>query len=120
MAVPDLQRYPWKLCLIKYELHINVFVSYFHLRFLCEIPCKLDAMVKSEKRRYLPHFFSDKGFKGTVVNLTMPSLPWRVTWDYAYSPFKYKIYNNTVYALGGNVWGYKEGEGMEKTAGTKG
>ena len=43
-----------------------------------------------------------------------------VTWDYAYSPFKYKIYNNTVYALGGNVWGYKEGEGMEKTAGTKG
>ena len=27
MVMTDLQRYPWKLCLIKYELDINVFVS---------------------------------------------------------------------------------------------
>ena len=27
MAMPDLQRYPEKLCLIKYELDIHVFVS---------------------------------------------------------------------------------------------
>ena len=24
MAMPDLQRYRWKICLIKYELDINV------------------------------------------------------------------------------------------------
>ena len=28
-----------------------------------------------EKRRYLPHFLSDKGFKGTVVNRALSSLP---------------------------------------------
>jgi len=27
VAMPDLQRYPWKLCLTKHELEINVFVS---------------------------------------------------------------------------------------------
>ena len=26
MAMPDLQRYPYKLCLITYKLDINVFV----------------------------------------------------------------------------------------------
>ena len=27
-----------------------------------------------EKRQYLPHYLSDKGFKGTVVNQALPSL----------------------------------------------
>ena len=27
-----------------------------------------------QKRRFLPHFWSDKDFKGTVVNQTLPSL----------------------------------------------
>ena len=28
----------------------------------------------SEKRQYLPYFWSENGFKGTVVNLALPSL----------------------------------------------
>ena len=31
MAMPDLQRYLWKLCLIKYELNFNVFVPLKYL-----------------------------------------------------------------------------------------
>ena len=49
MTMPDLQRYPWKLCLIKYELDINVFVS-LNCLFLCKsdlrIACLYEAMEK--------------------------------------------------------------------------
>ena len=49
MTMPDLQRYPWKLCLIKYELDINVFVS-LNCLFLCKsdlrIACLWEAMEK--------------------------------------------------------------------------
>ena len=31
-------------------------------------------MVSMQKWRYLPHFLSEKGFKGTAVNQTLPSV----------------------------------------------
>ena len=34
------------------------------------------------KRCYLPNFWSDKGFKGTVVNRVYPCFRWRATWNY--------------------------------------
>ena len=32
------------------------------------------TLLNLEDRRYLPHYGSDQGFKGTVVNRTLPSL----------------------------------------------
>ena len=52
-----LQRYVLKLCLIKYELDINIFVSfdYFYLRVLCKsdlrISCILEVMEIGETHR---------------------------------------------------------------------
>ena len=36
--------------------------------------CGNKLLLKLIKRRYLPYYWSDKGFKGTSVNLTWPSL----------------------------------------------
>ena len=37
---------------------------------------------KSEKRRYLPHFWSDNNLKGTDVNRGMTLFKRRITWNY--------------------------------------
>ena len=65
--MPDLQRYPWKFCLIMYELDIKVFFfKLFDLRFLCEsdlhISCLLEAMEKltemnTQKNEGIFHIF---------------------------------------------------------------
>ena len=51
MAMPDLQRYPEKLCLLKYKIYISVICfCKFYLWVLCEsdmrISCKKEAMEK--------------------------------------------------------------------------
>ena len=89
------QRYSWKLFLIKFELDINVI---FHCGFSEKLTCAFLVYEKqythrkntlSEKRRYLPHFWSDEWFKGTVPNRALSSVHWgrRVTWNYASSKF---------------------------------
>ena len=35
MAMPGLQQYHWKICLIKYELDINVFFLFELFIFIC-------------------------------------------------------------------------------------
>ena len=90
--------------LIKYELDIKVFLSLnclfsfviplqewrAHLLFMRnngEINRK-KHFTELEKRRYLSHLWSDLGFKGTVVNRTLPSLHEGSLCNNAYSPFK--------------------------------
>ena len=53
MAMPDLQRYSFKSFLRRKQKQ---------------------TLIKSGKRRYLPHFWSDQGFEGTLVNRTLPSV----------------------------------------------
>ena len=61
----DSQRYPYKLCLIMYESRYKV---------TCAFLLQENNEINLEKRQYLPHFLSDTGFKGTVVNRGLPSL----------------------------------------------
>ena len=57
--------------------------------FSIKVTCKgnISELNTIEKRQYLPHYWTDKCFKGTVVNGTC-----RITWNYPYSPL--------------NVWSY--------------
>ena len=57
--MPDLQRYPLKHCLIKYELDIHVFVS-------------LNCLITFVRSLQNCHIFDQ--IKGTVVNRTLSSL----------------------------------------------
>ena len=59
MAMPDLQRYPLKHCLINYELDIHVFVS-------------LNCLITFVRSLQNCHIFDQ--IKGTVVNRTLSSL----------------------------------------------
>ena len=82
---------PSKLCLIKYELEMHIlFVQtvYFNLGFLC-VPWVPE---------YLAHFLilSTNGeihrtkllsFQGYRCKWGIALLAWKVTWNYAYSPF---------------------------------
>ena len=47
---------------------------------------------KLENRQYLQHYWLNKRSEGTVVNRTLPFFAWKVTWNYAYSPFKRVIF----------------------------
>ena len=90
MSMPDDSRhYPIKLCLIKYELEINV--NNFKNRFfqlwvlfnnylrvysagnLYIIVRNKHYIQALKKLQYFPHLIQDKGFKGTVVNGALPS-----------------------------------------------
>ena len=89
MAMSDIQRYPWRLFQNKYELDIYVLITsnclfslagsmqkwLAHFFFLRRNEETLkNEHFKIEKVRYLTHFLSDEGFKGTVVNRTLSSL----------------------------------------------
>ena len=50
-----------------------VFTTYFFGNIYWKIPWKMNNY-ESMKRLFLPHFWSNKGFKGTVVNQTLSSL----------------------------------------------
>ena len=84
-SIPDLQRYPCNLCLIKYELDINVFVSLnclFSLRYPAKVICAFPFSQETHRNKHnssqkndgIFHIFSVKGFKGTVVIRALSSL----------------------------------------------
>jgi len=87
VSLIDSQRYPYKLCLIKYESQI-IFNHDFSsnrksLRNYQNQPF-LDL-----KLFYFSHNLSNKCFKGTVVNrsLSFMHAAWRFTWNYMHSAF---------------------------------
>ena len=79
---PDLQRYPWKGCLIKYEFENNLRNS--SLKEAMEKLAKVNTF-PGRKRHFLPHFLSIKGYR---CESDIVIFAWRVTWNYVYSPFK--------------------------------
>ena len=97
LAMPDLQWYPEKLCLIKYKIYISVICfCIFHLWVLCEsdmrISCKKQAMEK------LAEVITFRVRETTVSSTVLIRLKfqwyrcksdialfaWRFTWNYAY------------------------------------
>ena len=50
---------PIDLCLIKIDLRISTVAKHVWI---------IRTLIYLENRQYLPHFWSDQGFKGTVVN----------------------------------------------------
>ena len=52
MAMPDLQQYPTKLCLIKHELYIHVFflTVYFDLLFPAKVNFELFLLLGNEEK----------------------------------------------------------------------
>ena len=94
---PNNNLYLLKLCLIKYEFDIHVFVSLnclFQFWFLYKSDLRIYiSWFIIRKRRYLPHFFSDEGFKSIILNRALPWFVWRVVWNYIYSPFNSHLYH---------------------------
>ena len=91
MTMPDLQLYPGNFNLIKNMEEIFVFLTQclFLWVSLCSIvvlinkecashfrrePTNEINSLKKQKHWYLIHTWSEKAVKGTVVNLTLPSL----------------------------------------------
>ena len=87
MAMPDVQRYPTTFVWIStnyisiFFFKMNIFTCGFSANvtfaFLVYEKRWRNSEINSfrvRKRRYLPHFWSDKGFKGIVGNRTMLSL----------------------------------------------
>ena len=79
--MPDSQRYPLKLCMIKYELEINFYNLEELLFSIVHLYCRKtirnfenEKLLNREKRQYLPYYWSTKGFKATVENSTFPYL----------------------------------------------
>ena len=74
------------LCLIKYELYISMFIIFncgFSTKVSTEFPAQENMQKWSEFNTYKPrkvtstlllHYWSDNGFKGTIVNQAFPSL----------------------------------------------
>ena len=86
MAMSDSQRYPDQVW-IRYLFFIILKSDYFQMKFLYNYDLLISSTgnyiriirnkpFKLEKLQYLPHSCLDVGFKGTVVNITLPSLHW--------------------------------------------
>ena len=104
MTVPDFQQYPWKPCLIKYKLYINFFLSLnFSLSFAVPLrKCLVHFLfIRTNRETYrnkhlsfqkkdgITHIcFIRLRFQGYHCKLGIVIPAWRVTWNYAYSPFK--------------------------------
>ena len=99
MTMLDLLRYIWNLCLIKYELDINVFVSLnclfsFTVTSDLRISCLSEAMNKlaqvnslSQNNVGILHIFIR--FQGRSCKSGIAIFQWTVSRNYAYSLFKY-------------------------------
>ena len=89
MTMSDSQRYPLNRCLINCTQLISIVRYHFYnfqnrfnstvvslqsdsRQFYWRTHIEIIRLV--EKRQYLPHFLSDVGIKGIVVNRTLPSL----------------------------------------------
>ena len=101
MAMPDLQLYPWNIYQIINEEDIVVFliwkviisVSFSITSYKQEVRntlsqrnCKWKQTFKNKNKKhwYLINTWSDKDFKGTVVNRALSSLHWgslEITWN---------------------------------------
>ena len=66
----------------------NTFFRGFCTKVTCTFPPQENKYELSELQ-YLPHYWSNKGFKSTVVNQVF-IFTLRVTWNYAHSPFPKK------------------------------
>ena len=61
--------------------------------------------LNKQKQGYLITIWSDNAFEGFRCKLDIGIFAWRVTWNYAYNPFKYcpsltqDIYTPEVYTL---------------------
>ena len=80
MAMPDLQRYPWHLCLIKYDLviHCPYFCFFKLFIFICSAHFLLIWSNGNVSVR----------FQGDCCKSGISHFAWRVTWNNAYSPSK--------------------------------
>ena len=63
--MPNLQRHPEKLCLIKYELHAYIFIFIF---------VSTRKELKNYKNVTFPIFLSNQSLKGTIVSRALSSL----------------------------------------------
>ena len=115
MTMPDLQRYLKKLCLIKYELDINVFVSLnflFLFVFLCRRYLRFYSLSEAMKifteintppvrKTTLSRFLSDKGFKGTIVNRewSLHEGSFNITLIYFFTLGVFKIIKNSFFKV---------------------
>ena len=100
MAMPDSRRYPWNLYVInnvedilffKFKI-IPIFSCTKNEQLLFKKPQLKIISFQNYKHWYLIHTWSEKAFKGTVVSPGIAIFACRVTWHYAYSPFKHKFY----------------------------
>ena len=91
--MPDFQRFPWKHCLIKYELYINVFISLIclfsvavslrkllaHFLFMRsngngETHTRKKNTFRVRKTTVFHIYYQIRVFQGTGENRTLPSL----------------------------------------------
>ena len=113
MAMPDLQWYPWKVFLIKYELDIFVYFKLFNL--ICGFSAKVICAFLFYKKQWRnKHFSSQKndgffhilmrlGFKGSVVNRALSSMHRGSLKHYTCSSFN-KVYFLVKYRSTFNIW----------------
>ena len=86
MAMPNLQRYPWSLYLIKFKLYICMIIvlktNYF---LLLSLPISILHISTVQE-----NIFSGLNtFQARKLMVLREPTPWMgVTWNYAYTPFK--------------------------------
>ena len=88
MAMPDLQRYPSKICLIKYEIDIHVLylqAIYFYLMFLRESDFRIPGLAThwnkhflNEKNDDILYIFDHHRFQEYRYNSGIVIFAWRV------------------------------------------
>ena len=88
MAMPDLQRYPSKICLIKYEIDIHVLylqAIYFYLMFLRESDLRIPGLAThwnkhflNEKNDDILYIFDHYRFQEYRYNSGIVIFAWRV------------------------------------------
>ena len=105
MAMPDLLRYPLTLCLIKYEwniLFLFIWTVYLHLWFLLRIRTNREIhrnkYFRVRKTTFLIKFQLYRCKSGNVIFI------WRVTWNYAYTPFNTNFYFTGAGSLSVGWW----------------
>ena len=99
MALSDLQRYPEKLCLIKYEAWFQcfcfsklfIFIFGFSAKVTCAFLAYRKERVLTQKNDDIFQILIRLRFQGYRVKSGIGIFAWRVTWNYAYSPFKFSL-----------------------------
>ena len=82
----DINIYNLKNCLFSNVISLQKWLAQFYCRIRHSPKNQYLMLLNLEKRQYLPHYWSDQGLKGTIVNRALPSLHGCnhvVTWNYA-------------------------------------